>query len=232
MNRQINPNNSANSGLGKSPQSTKLGSLNHNPDYPLDDEPDDTPPPPSDPAEKSPSLPDDGPLAQSPTSPDKDSIVRSLAGISAKLATLDPSSNQITPEIKPLDLSSCLLSSEDLCKMDVPKRPLLLGSWLCQGDLGYIFAPRGVGKTWLAMSLPVAVSKKKNLDRGKRENSHPRFSTLMEKCPWNSPEIALLDLVPQKETSLFSIMTSSFRSWSARSTLPLRSTGARSRTSC
>ena len=43
--------------------------------------------------------------------------------------------------------------------MIVPKRPRLLGYWLCQGDLGFIFAPRGVGKTWLAMALPTAISR-------------------------------------------------------------------------
>lgn len=39
-----------------------------------------------------------------------------------------------------------------------PPRPALLDQWLCQGDLGYIYAPRGVGKTWMAMALPGAIS--------------------------------------------------------------------------
>ena len=57
-----------------------------------------------------------------------------------------------------LDLSACLLTAKALQEMEIPKRVRMLGDWLCQGDIGYIFAPRGVGKTWLAMSLPMAIS--------------------------------------------------------------------------
>ena len=28
-----------------------------------------------------------------------------------------------------------------------------MGDWLMQGDLGFIYGPRGLGKTWLAMLL-------------------------------------------------------------------------------
>lgn len=57
-----------------------------------------------------------------------------------------------------LDLASCLISAAQLDKLTIPKRKRLLGKWLCEGDLGYIFAPRGVGKTWLAMAVPAAIS--------------------------------------------------------------------------
>jgi hypothetical protein len=45
---------------------------------------------------------------------------------------------------------SSVLTAEELVKKDIPKRPKILGEWLCEGDLGYIFAPRGRGKTWMA----------------------------------------------------------------------------------
>jgi len=42
--------------------------------------------------------------------------------------------------------------------MEIPPRPNLLGQWLREGDLGYIFAPRGHGKSWLAMLIANAVA--------------------------------------------------------------------------
>ncbi|OYW76136.1 MAG: hypothetical protein B7Z37_10310 [Verrucomicrobia bacterium 12-59-8] len=55
-------------------------------------------------------------------------------------------------------LAQFVLTAEQLAALVIPPRPALLDQWLCQGDLGYIYAPRGVGKTWLAMALPVAIS--------------------------------------------------------------------------
>lgn len=65
----------------------------------------------------------------------------------------------------PPDFASCLISAADLKIKVIPKRARLHDKWLCEGDLGYIFAPRGVGKTWLAMALPGAVSQKKPLGK-------------------------------------------------------------------
>ncbi len=62
------------------------------------------------------------------------------------------------PRISADKLRQCILTSAGLNTMEIPKRSYLLGEWLCVGDLGYIFAPRGVGKTWLAMSVPQAIS--------------------------------------------------------------------------
>ena len=55
-------------------------------------------------------------------------------------------------------LAQFVLTAEQLAALVIPPRPALLDQWLCQGDLGYIYAPRGVGKTWLAMALPGAIS--------------------------------------------------------------------------
>jgi AAA domain len=57
-------------------------------------------------------------------------------------------------------LAPFVISALQLKEMKIPKRPALLDRWMCEGDLGYIFAPRGVGKTWLAMSLPRAISQR------------------------------------------------------------------------
>lgn len=63
----------------------------------------------------------------------------------------------------PIDFGSCLIDAAKLATMSLPPRTRLLDRWLCQADLGYIFAPRGVGKTWLGMALPGALSQGKAL---------------------------------------------------------------------
>ncbi len=67
------------------------------------------------------------------------------------------------PLITPASLAGCLITAKDLGTVSIPKRPRLLDKWLCEGDLGYVFAPRGVGKTWLAMALPAAISQGRSL---------------------------------------------------------------------
>ena len=61
-------------------------------------------------------------------------------------------------EITITNLRECVLTGPQLTALVVAKRPRLLDEWLCRGDLGFIFAPRGVGKTWFSMALPHAVS--------------------------------------------------------------------------
>ncbi|WP_395738866.1 AAA family ATPase [Prosthecobacter sp.] len=60
-------------------------------------------------------------------------------------------------------LAQFVLTAQQLAALVIPPRPALLDRWLCQGDLGYIFAPRGVGKTWMAMALPGAISSRRPL---------------------------------------------------------------------
>ncbi|HWB59842.1 MAG TPA: AAA family ATPase, partial [Chthoniobacteraceae bacterium] len=55
-------------------------------------------------------------------------------------------------------LKNAIVSTCELQQLDLPPRPRLLGDWFCEGDLGFIFAFRGVGKTWLGMLIARAVS--------------------------------------------------------------------------
>jgi RecA-family ATPase/biotin operon repressor len=55
-------------------------------------------------------------------------------------------------------LGNAVLSSPALMAKEVPQRPKLLGEWLREGDLGFIFAARGVGKTWISMLVANAIS--------------------------------------------------------------------------
>lgn len=66
---------------------------------------------------------------------------------------------QPQPQPRP-SLVPCIITAAQLSRMVIPRRPALLDRWMCQGDLGYIFAPRGVGKTWMAMALPSAISRR------------------------------------------------------------------------
>lgn len=53
--------------------------------------------------------------------------------------------------IDSLDAGAC--SSQSLVNLDPIPRIPLIEDWCCESDLGYIFAARGLGKTWLAMHL-------------------------------------------------------------------------------
>jgi len=50
------------------------------------------------------------------------------------------------------------VTSSQLASLDLPPRRPLLADWLCEGDYGIIYAPRGVGKTWLAQLIAKASS--------------------------------------------------------------------------
>lgn len=49
------------------------------------------------------------------------------------------------------DLATC--PSEKLSELKIPPRAPIVGKWFKEGDLGFIFGARGLGKTWLAMLL-------------------------------------------------------------------------------
>ena len=75
-----------------------------------------------------------------------------------KLAELARDSSPDLTTINLVNIRGCMLTGEELVALHVPQRPRLLDDWLCRGDLGFIFAPRGVGKTWISMALPHAIS--------------------------------------------------------------------------
>lgn len=63
---------------------------------------------------------------------------------------------ELTP--LPPDFSADLLNGLEVQELQLPARPALLGDWLKQGDLGYLFAPRGAGKSWMSMLIARAVA--------------------------------------------------------------------------
>lgn len=50
-------------------------------------------------------------------------------------------------------LAKAKCSARDLEKINLPPQELILGDWLKEMDIGFIFAPRGIGRTWLALHL-------------------------------------------------------------------------------
>jgi len=55
-------------------------------------------------------------------------------------------------------LNESVVTSSELHELQLTPRKELLGDWFCEGDLGFIFAFRGVGKTWLALAIAQALS--------------------------------------------------------------------------
>jgi hypothetical protein len=55
-------------------------------------------------------------------------------------------------------LNAAVVTSSELHNLELIPRKKLLGDWFCEGDLGFIFAFRGIGKTWLALAIAQALS--------------------------------------------------------------------------
>ncbi len=57
-----------------------------------------------------------------------------------------------------MGLDGAVLSTSELDALDIPIREKLLGDWFRESDLGFIYAPRGVGKTWLSLHMARALA--------------------------------------------------------------------------
>jgi hypothetical protein len=55
-------------------------------------------------------------------------------------------------------LKAGILPCTELAALGIPTRELILGDWFLEGDLGFIFALRGLGKTWLALAMATAIA--------------------------------------------------------------------------
>ena len=48
----------------------------------------------------------------------------------------------------------------ELKSVGIPPRRKIIGDWFCEADLGFIFAPRGLGKTWFSLGMATAITSK------------------------------------------------------------------------
>lgn len=55
-------------------------------------------------------------------------------------------------------LQRCVRPSTQPPSVEIPARGRIMGEWFLEGDLGFIHAPRGVGKTWMALGLATAIA--------------------------------------------------------------------------
>jgi AAA domain len=63
------------------------------------------------------------------------------------------------PEIAWTDaLKMAVVTSSQLHALKLTPHKKILGDWLAEGDLGFIFAFRGTGKTWLATAMANALA--------------------------------------------------------------------------
>jgi AAA domain/DnaB-like helicase N terminal domain len=59
-----------------------------------------------------------------------------------------------------ITLGAC--TSASLRSLEPKPRELIVGDWFRQGDLGFIYAMRGVGKSWFGMDLARAIAERRN----------------------------------------------------------------------
>ena len=93
-----------------------------------------------------------------------------------------PSPVKVKPKPTPPNFAAALISAPDLITMAMDKRPAVLGPWMKQGDLGYLFAPRGAGKSWMAMLIGNAIAQGLHLgewDKGERPRQVDYFDAEM-----------------------------------------------------
>jgi AAA domain len=57
-----------------------------------------------------------------------------------------------------LSLVKSIRPCTELSSLNIPSRGKLLDDWFTEGDLGFIFAPRGLGKTWVALGIGAAIA--------------------------------------------------------------------------
>jgi hypothetical protein len=70
-------------------------------------------------------------------------------------------------------LSQSMCSSAQLQKLELAPLASILGDWFKEGDLGFIFAPRGVGKTWLAIDLAHGIAEGRNVGPWRHHGPNP-----------------------------------------------------------
>ena len=60
-------------------------------------------------------------------------------------------------------LATSILTEAEFDNLSIAERPALLGDWFKAGDTGFIYGKRGLGKSWLALSIARALLKAVNV---------------------------------------------------------------------
>jgi putative DNA primase/helicase len=67
---------------------------------------------------------------------------------------------QISDNTLPSDLESTIVNSTQFIKEAIPEPYVIISPWLTDGNINMIYGLRGTGKTWLALIIAVAVTRK------------------------------------------------------------------------
>jgi hypothetical protein len=66
-----------------------------------------------------------------------------------------------------------VLNGEQFGTLQLPPRQIIIADWFYEGDCGFVFAPRGLGKTWFNLGLGLAVATKSPFGPYKAEVDWP-----------------------------------------------------------
>lgn len=75
-------------------------------------------------------------------------------------------------EAPPLSFLPSVLSSTELDALEIPPRECLVGTWWREGAQGFLYGPRGLGKTWLAFHMARCLAE--GMDCGPWKITKPR----------------------------------------------------------
>jgi hypothetical protein len=76
------------------------------------------------------------------------------------MALLKPLADTEKPDKLFEAFSKASIPSTKLKDIGIKKRHSIIGHWFKEADLGFVFAPRGLGKTWFSLSLAAAITGK------------------------------------------------------------------------
>jgi hypothetical protein len=54
--------------------------------------------------------------------------------------------------------TAAIFTAKELESLDIPTRQTLMGNWMREGDLGFVFGERGSGKTWFVDAIATHLS--------------------------------------------------------------------------
>jgi len=91
-----------------------------------------------------------------PPYPDME-LIRTIDGIHKSHMAKQPSAADSHDDIE-VALEYGGIDFSKLITLDIPPIEYLVKPWLCEGDIAMISAQRGIGKTWLALSIGMAVT--------------------------------------------------------------------------
>jgi hypothetical protein len=81
--------------------------------------------------------------------------------------------------------SRALCASPDLDTLDIPPRKKILGDWFKSEDLGFIYGPRGNGKTWFVDAVISSISQGNDLPNGWKAHEPQKVLLIDGEMPYD-----------------------------------------------